>query len=91
MHELRERVKREKMDMMLGPEPETNTADFDEKPIKMEDPIDEKPPDPKDEAAEQKKKEILNACKTRDFAALRTLAASPGGFLTDTIRQQACK
>ncbi|KAK4666901.1 GTPase-activating protein gyp8 [Podospora pseudopauciseta] len=77
------------MDMMLGPEPETNTADFDEKPIKMEDPIDEKPPDPKDEAAEQKKKEILKACKTRDFAALRTLAASPGGFLTDTIRQQA--
>ncbi|KAK0671076.1 putative TBC1 domain family member 20 [Cercophora samala] len=81
------------MDMMLGPEAETNMADVNEKAIKMEEeeePLDEKKPtNPKDEAAEQKKREILEACKARDFAALRALAASPGGFLTDTIRQQA--
>ncbi|KAK4181886.1 putative TBC1 domain family member 20 [Triangularia setosa] len=72
------------MDMMLGPEAEP----ADEKPID-EKPIDEKTTNRKDEAVERKKRAILEACKTRDFAALRALAASPGGFLTDTIRQQA--
>ncbi|KAL2200395.1 rab-GTPase-TBC domain-containing protein [Corynascus similis CBS 632.67] len=38
---------------------------------------------------ERKKTAILEACSCRDLDALRALAESPGGFLTDTIRQQA--
>jgi transposase len=41
--------------------------------------------------ADKKKEEILEACRRRDLSALRALAESPGGFLTDSIRQQACK
>jgi hypothetical protein len=42
--------------------------------------------------AEDKRKDIiLQACRQRDLDALRDIAQSPGGFLTDTIRQQACK
>lgn len=52
MYEFRERVKREKMDMMLGFEFEINMVDFDEKFIKMEDFIDEKFFDFKDEVVE---------------------------------------
>lgn len=40
---------------------------------------------------EQKKAAILEACRHRDLGVLRALAESPGGFLTDGIRQQACK
>lgn len=39
----------------------------------------------------EKEEAILRACKWRDLEALQTLAESPGGFLTDDIRQQACK
>ncbi|KXX82128.1 GTPase-activating protein gyp10 [Madurella mycetomatis] len=38
---------------------------------------------------EQKRAAILEACRRRDLSALRALAESPGGFLTDSIRQQA--
>ena len=38
-----------------------------------------------------KKEAILKACEDGDLAALRELAESPGGFLTDSIRQKACK
>jgi len=40
---------------------------------------------------EDKKQAILHACRTRDLARLRALAESPGGFLSDDLRQQACK
>jgi hypothetical protein len=44
------------------------------------------------DAAEDKRKGIiLQACRQRDLDALRDIAQSSGGFLTDTIRQQACK
>ncbi|KAK4156230.1 rab-GTPase-TBC domain-containing protein [Chaetomidium leptoderma] len=39
--------------------------------------------------ADKKKTAILNACRQRDLGALREHAESPGGFLTDSIRQQA--
>ncbi|KAK4465278.1 GTPase-activating protein gyp10 [Cladorrhinum samala] len=57
----------------------------------VKDPINEKAhlTDSQDEALSQKKRDILEACESRDLAALRALAESPGGFLTDTIRQQA--
>ncbi|SPQ23720.1 80f825f7-5134-45c8-bb37-e3a80021d49e [Thermothielavioides terrestris] len=42
-----------------------------------------------DAAVDEKKKAILEACRRRDLDALRTLAESPGGFLSDNIRQQA--
>ncbi len=42
-------------------------------------------------ATDEKKEAILEACKQRDLDALRALAELPGGFLTDEIRQQACK
>ncbi|KAK4204119.1 putative TBC1 domain family member 20 [Triangularia verruculosa] len=77
------------MDQMLAAEAETAMVDVHEKVVKIEDANDEKPANPKDESLEEKKREILEACEKRDFAALRALAASPGGFLTDTIRQQA--
>lgn len=34
---------------------------------------------------------ILDACHRRDIAALQSLAISTGGFVTDKLRQQACK
>ncbi|GAB1318799.1 GTPase-activating protein gyp8 [Madurella fahalii] len=40
-------------------------------------------------ATEQKREAIFEACRQRDLGALRALAESPGGFLTDSIRQQA--
>jgi TBC1 domain family member 20 len=43
------------------------------------------------DAADKKREAILEACGQRDLGALRALAESPGGFLTDDIRQQACK
>ncbi|KAK0735888.1 rab-GTPase-TBC domain-containing protein [Apiosordaria backusii] len=77
------------MDQMLAVETETDMVDVNEKVIHEDDTLDEKTTNHKDEAAEQKKRTILEACKMRDYAALRALAESPGGFLTDSIRQQA--
>jgi hypothetical protein len=63
----------------------------------MEEPIepslDEKTASHNDaaHADDEKKKAILEACSQRDLDALRALAESRGGFLTDSIRQQACK
>ncbi|KAK4231289.1 rab-GTPase-TBC domain-containing protein [Podospora fimiseda] len=51
--------------------------------------LNEKLPDPKEEALDEKKAAILEACKLRDLAALTALAESSGGFLTDAIRQEA--
>lgn len=42
-------------------------------------------------ANDEKKEAILEACRTRDLDALTALAESRGGFLTDSLRQQACK
>ena len=39
----------------------------------------------------EKEEAILKACQWRDLEALKVLAESPGGFMTDAIRQQACK
>ncbi|KAK4126345.1 hypothetical protein N657DRAFT_662605 [Parathielavia appendiculata] len=41
------------------------------------------------DAEDDKKDFILEACRQRDLDALRIIAQSPGGFLTDSIRQQA--
>lgn len=38
-----------------------------------------------------KEDEILVACQRRDIRALQTLAESQGGFMTDELRQKACK
>ncbi|KAL2132792.1 hypothetical protein VTI74DRAFT_3386 [Chaetomium olivicolor] len=40
-------------------------------------------------AVDIKKEAILEACRQRDSVALRALAESKGGFLTDALRQQA--
>lgn len=42
-------------------------------------------------ANDEKKEAILEACRTRDLDTLTALAESRGGFLTDSLRQQACK
>jgi hypothetical protein len=55
---------------------------FDEKVDNHNDPAS---------ATDEKKEAILEACRQRDLDALRALAELPGGFLTDEIRQQACK
>lgn len=39
----------------------------------------------------KKKQAILEACERKDLDRLRFLAESPGGFLSDAIRQQTCK
>jgi hypothetical protein len=39
----------------------------------------------------EKAKQILDACLSRNVDNLTVLAESVGGFLTDSIRQQACK
>lgn len=43
------------------------------------------------DAAVGKEHAILDACRWKNLDALRSLAESPGGFLTDRVRQQACK
>jgi hypothetical protein len=35
--------------------------------------------------------EIIEACKWKDISRLRSLAEAPGGFLSDTLRRQACR
>ena len=44
-----------------------------------------------DPAVAAKKQDIRNACVQGDFTRLRKLADSEGGFLTDELRQIACK
>lgn len=34
---------------------------------------------------------ILDACRREDIDDLKSLAVSPGGFLSDAIRRQACE
>ncbi|KAK4100822.1 hypothetical protein N658DRAFT_567180 [Parathielavia hyrcaniae] len=41
------------------------------------------------DAEDKRKNLILQACRQRDLDALRAIAQSPGGFLTDSVRQQA--
>ncbi|KAK5653858.1 hypothetical protein OQA88_7782 [Cercophora sp. LCS_1] len=41
------------------------------------------------DAGNEKERAILEACKWRNLDALRALAESSGGFLTDNLRQQA--
>lgn len=43
------------------------------------------------DATSEKERAILEACRWRNLGDLRALAESPGGFLTDEIRQQACE
>ncbi|KAL1854375.1 GTPase-activating protein gyp8 [Diaporthe australafricana] len=38
---------------------------------------------------ELKAREIIDACRRRDIEGLQALAESPGGFITDNLRQQA--
>lgn len=54
---------------------------------------DETKPHDDDEAARRKAKArvILDACQRRDLDALRDLAISEGGFLSDSLRQRACE
>ena len=40
---------------------------------------------------EKKAQAILDACNFKNLDGLRALAESPGGFLTDSLRQQACE
>ena len=39
----------------------------------------------------EKEVAILKACQWRDIEALKGHAESPGGFMTDAIRQEACR
>lgn len=43
------------------------------------------------ELQEVKAREIIDACRRRDIESLQALAESPGGFITDELRQQACE
>lgn len=40
---------------------------------------------------ESKAQEIVEACRRRDIEGLQALAESPGGFIRDDLRQQACE
>lgn len=42
------------------------------------------------EEFDNKRKAIENACQSRDVEALVVHATSPGGLLTDTLRQAVC-
>ncbi|KAK3905452.1 rab-GTPase-TBC domain-containing protein [Staphylotrichum tortipilum] len=57
-------------------------------PDQVEPGLDEKTAD-STHADDKKKEEILEACRFRDLDALRALAESPGGFISDVLRQQA--
>lgn len=43
------------------------------------------------DASKTKAELIVEACKWRNISELRELAISPGGFLTDELRRQACR
>lgn len=43
------------------------------------------------QAEELKAREIIDACRRRDIEGLQALAESPGGFIRDELRQQACE
>ena len=47
--------------------------------------------DKPDNRDKEKERAILKACRWKNLSELRCLAESPGGFLTDSLRQQACK
>lgn len=40
---------------------------------------------------EVKAQQIIDACRRRDLEGLQALAESPGGFIRDDLRQQACE
>lgn len=40
---------------------------------------------------ELKAREIVDACRRRDIEGLQALAESPGGFIRDELRHQACE
>lgn len=44
-----------------------------------------------DQLEELKAQEITEACRRRDIEGLQALAESPGGFIRDELRQQACE
>lgn len=44
-----------------------------------------------DQLEELKAQEIVEACRRRDIEGLQALAESPGGFIKDELRQQACE
>lgn len=39
----------------------------------------------------ERERDILESCSRRDLDKLRCIAESPGGFVTDRLRQSACK
>lgn len=47
--------------------------------------------EPKPRIRSPKEDEVLDACTRRDIEHLQALALSPGGFVTDELRQQACE
>lgn len=53
--------------------------------------IDAKEADVKAHTQSAKVDKILDACRRRDIEELQSLAESPGGFVTDVVRQQACE
>jgi TBC1 domain family member 20 len=57
----------------------------------IESPKEELDGHSEDFVVDRKTDRIVDACNKQDFAALRALAESRGGFLTDTLRQRACK
>ena len=44
-----------------------------------------------DTTVSDRERAIIDACKWRNLEQLRIIAESPGGFLTDNLRQLACK
>lgn len=47
-------------------------------------------PSPRSKKHNAKLASILEACKWRDIATLKTLATSEGGLVSDDVRRQAC-
>jgi hypothetical protein len=47
-------------------------------------------PSPEQKRRNAKATTILEACKRKDIEALRTLATSEGGLVSDDVRRQAC-
>jgi hypothetical protein len=41
-------------------------------------------------ANREKTQRIIDACNSRNIKQLKTLAETDGGFLTDSLRRQAC-
>ncbi|ROW05668.1 hypothetical protein VMCG_05271 [Cytospora schulzeri] len=78
-----------KQEEIKDEEDEAEEEEDQSKPQPLDSPVIDKEAEAKAQIYSAKRDKILDACRRRDIEELQSLAESPGGFLTDGLRQQA--